>query len=270
MPKICIPETTYSKCPNPYTRLELLRVGRILRFFIFLNQPTRSQTDITRELITATIMHTISEIPPHHIYLKGKKDDCLFDNDDVLCYIYESELTSVMAKRISADITKQIKEKNKVCIDSIETTFLCHSIQLLGVSAIATCFISTDDVFWNHYALEDVISRPPFSHYIVETINDLTSLIINKYMPDLHKSVSKAQNLICTFLNSVENIDVCNNTCDLPRLLLSRQIHGFTRDSQRSLLIPLLHPLEENVKLNTKHFNGDNSDYSNDISSDEQ
>ncbi|CAL4231142.1 unnamed protein product [Meganyctiphanes norvegica] len=258
--------STYSKCPNPYTRLELLRVGRIFNVSL-----TRiSQTDITRKLISATVMRTISEIPPHHLYPSGKKDDSLFNNDDLHYYIYESQLSGVMGRYISADINKQIREKNKVSIDSIATKFLCHSIQLLAMSAITTGFISSSDVFWYDDAFHDVFSRPPFAHYIVETINDITALIIYKYRPRLHEFWSKAPNLIWTFVNSVKNIDVRNKNCDLPRLLLSRQIQGFTRGSQRSLLIPLLLPLEENVELNSKHDDDDNSDYSNDSGSDEQ
>ncbi|CAL4102366.1 unnamed protein product [Meganyctiphanes norvegica] len=257
--------STYSKCPNPYTRLELLRLGSI--FYIALTWA--NQTEITRELISVTIMRTISEIPPHHLYPSGKNDDILFNNDDLYYYIYESHLSRFMKNMIVADITKQIKEENKVLINSIETKFLCHTIQLLGMSAITTCYISSIDVFWYGDVLKDFISRPPFSHYIVESINDVTTLIINKYMPEVHEIWSKAPNLIWAFLNSVENIDVCNKTCDLPRLLLSRQIHGFRRSSQRSLLIPLLHPLQEYVKLN-QDWQEEVSDDNGDIGSDEQ
>ncbi|CAL4179007.1 unnamed protein product [Meganyctiphanes norvegica] len=248
--------STCSKCPNPYTRLELLRLGHI--FHISLTW--RDQSEVTRKLISATVMHTISEIPPHHLYPSGKNDDSLFNNDDLYYYIYESQLSGVMKKYIAADITKQIKEKNKIFIDSIETKYFCHSIKLLGMSAITTGIIRRHHVFWYGEMLQNFISLPPFSNYIVETINDVTALIINKYMPELHK------NLIWAFLNSVRNIDVCNKTCDLPRLLLSRQIHGFRRSSQRSLLIPLLHPLQEHIQLNQEQVNDDNSD----VGSDEQ
>ncbi|CAL4161986.1 unnamed protein product, partial [Meganyctiphanes norvegica] len=207
---------TYSKCPSPYTRLELLRLGHI--FYISLTW--RNQSETTRELISVTVMRTISEIPPHHLYPSGKMDDSLFNNDDLHYYMYESNLSGLMRHIILADITKQIREKNKVSIDCIATKFLCHSIQLFGMSAITTGFISSIYVFWYNDMLLDVISHPPFSHYIVEAINDVTALIINKYTPELHEIWSKAPNMIWAFLNSVRNIDVCNKTCDLPRLLL--------------------------------------------------
>jgi len=247
--------STPTKCPDPYIRLELFRLIRIFREEIF------GYLDWKR--ICATFMHIISEIQPHHLLPSGGEYEVMFRLAD-LKYIIEEcgQLDPNITKIISSDIIQQIKSKNISFVDSKETLFLCHCIQLIGVFVVLTnsttsprkqltqiteCCRVLNGTISNLVNCSDdlpgiilsdqfryVTSHLPFHHYLEETLHDLTSAIFKNNLSDNEKWV----HLIGMGHLNYFNQDISNKTFNF-RSLLDRQIQGFTLAHYRSCLTPM-------------------------------
>ncbi|CAL4187040.1 unnamed protein product [Meganyctiphanes norvegica] len=279
------------KCSNPYIRLELFRLIRIMRKWQ-LPHPTW-------EPMCGTFIDTICEINPHHMYSSGGNDEVLFGFTDIRYMFKYNE-------------SKIINE----CLDRHEARFPSNCIQLIGKFAVAAAFIS--DPFeqisrlrhlckflirmrhlvtigdqelqisdWAKFVsdlgqikksqLKYTVPKSQFRLYIVETVCALTAAIINSKGSDQNMaSIMDLRDSI------VQELNVCTNICDLPKLLLSRQIQGPKLVRQHSLLLNNLTQNYKNIpmnrvfdsKANVNHFNlmdvsdSDDSD-SDDIESDD-
>ncbi|CAL4059503.1 unnamed protein product, partial [Meganyctiphanes norvegica] len=237
------------KCTNPYIRLELFRLIRIMRKWQYPHPTCETMFD--------TFIHTMSEINPHHVYPSGGVDKVLFGFTD-LRYII-----------------KYNKEKNIIdCHDRNGSRFLSHCIQLIGKFAVTVGFISDlvkqinrirhlcNFLFelrelviigplepqiskwakWDQFRY--IVSSPPFRPYIVETLCDLTASIINC------KGSNRNMACIMDIRDSiVQELNVGTNIYDLPRLLMSRQIQGPKPVCQHSLLLNNLTQMYKNVPM---------------------
>ncbi|CAL4137257.1 unnamed protein product, partial [Meganyctiphanes norvegica] len=261
------------KCINPYIRLELFRLLRIMRKWLHPHP--------TWKPMCVTFIDTMSEINPHHMYVSGGDDEVLFGFTDLWFIIKHNQ------NRIFIDYR-----------DRMDTRFISHCIQLIGKFAVAAVFIS--DILEQISRLKHlclfliklrklvisdwaivvpirdqfryIITSPLFRPYIVETICDLTSAIINSKVND--------HNMACIMDlrdSIVQDLNVCTNICDLPRLLMSRQIQGPKPVHQHSLLLNNLTQMYKNVPMNrvfdsntdVNHFNIINVSNSNDSYADD-
>ncbi|CAL4216142.1 unnamed protein product [Meganyctiphanes norvegica] len=250
--------SAHEKCPNPYSRLKLFRIIRMIQ--CPLQDPDAAS--LNWEPVCAIFIHTINEIKPHHIYPSGNKKDNLFSVEDLTNIISKKETIKI----ISTNINAQICNNKEVFVDSKETRFISHCIQLIGVFAVLArslsdtfpyyerekikCYAAFNDNIGNLVYCADsepykyrnprewfryVVSRPPFHHYAIQTIRILIANFINKE----GMAVSEIPSL--EYLRDVaRDLGVCNKTCTLPRLLLYCQIHGSTLARQHTLLIPKL------------------------------
>ncbi|CAL4256943.1 unnamed protein product, partial [Meganyctiphanes norvegica] len=248
----------HTKCPNPYTRLKLFRILRLIKCHTF---------GLSWEPVCVMFIHTINEIKSHDLYPSSNMDESLFNVED---------LTNIISKRdtidfISTDIIEQIQNKNERFIDSKETRFTCNCIQLIGVFAVLArsisdpfkynkeirkCCVAFKD-YIDHlvYCIEFkpwrcreykprrtceewfryVVSISPFRHYAIQTVRVLIAIFINM------KEIGVDETLSLEFLRDVAgDLGVCNKTCDIPRRLYYRQIHGLKLAHQNTMFIPLL------------------------------
>ncbi|CAL4089316.1 unnamed protein product, partial [Meganyctiphanes norvegica] len=163
----------------------------------------------------------------------------------------------------STDITEQFNETKEIFIDDLETRFFLHCIQLLGVFAVMAESITdfVDQCCTFLYEFREAFSCPPLRHYVEETLRDIIGVITKHYRLDTLDVKDFAFRLLYHISVSAGSLEVCNKTCNLPRLLLSRQVQGFSRASQRSLLIPLLTPIRLNIQFkNTEYIPYDSDD----------
>ncbi|CAL4087928.1 unnamed protein product [Meganyctiphanes norvegica] len=248
-----------SKCPNPYVRLELFRLIRI-----FLD----TSRCLTWERICITFIQTIGEIQPHRLYASANVDWMPFGICDMQYIIIRCCLDGKSKNMISCNF---LVGNNK------ETNFITQTLKLITVFALMAGSITVPDDFikkgrviesymkqiracsdllkfigsmvaflgpkvrnksWK-YPYHSIVCRLPFHHYLTEAICDLSSAI-NK-------------NKVCkrsTILNMIEHnstiareLGVSTKTCDLPRILLYRQMQGSTKFvSQYSLLLRNISP----------------------------
>ncbi|CAL4117069.1 unnamed protein product [Meganyctiphanes norvegica] len=277
------------KCPNPYVRLELFRMVRIFRWNKSGNMSTIDWAllDDTYESICGTFIHTISEIQPHHLYPSDGEVELLFDFTDLrfIFYRYESNLDPTLQKLITGGINEQLNMNNKVDVDSEEARFIYHCIQLIGIFAVIANSIPHpmlhikmignlclflrhnigrlihsvdinlhDKTSWGQF--QHVLSCLPLNSYIIATIRDLRSAILNHKCT--YASYLPSASLATIIDNLARDLNVCTKSCDLPRLLMSRQVQGPTSVRQHALLANHLEPL---YIIISKTDNEDDYDY---------
>ncbi|CAL4166357.1 unnamed protein product [Meganyctiphanes norvegica] len=245
-----------SKCPNSYVRLGLFRLIRILLEESLYLPP------MPWECICATFIQTIVEIQPHRIYSNTNVDEMLFEVCDMHHMIRKCSIHGKLENIIS---------NNKVA-NNKETMFILHSLQLVRVFAIVAGSIADSKGFINKRRVQEifntqlnvccsvlnsigpmvtmnnpiigqsqgVICHPLFHPYFAETVCDLTSAIINNKVCETNPTLNPMG-----FIKYVaEELGVCTKTCDLPRLLLHRQMYGFNPlVRQHSLLLRYISPL---------------------------
>ncbi|CAL4169441.1 unnamed protein product [Meganyctiphanes norvegica] len=246
--------STHTKCPNPYIRLELFGLISVLWEAMNIN--------LIR--ISRTFIHTVGEIQPHHLYPSGNVDDVLFDLTDFDYIINHFFLFGDLKELISSYLLQQIN--NKLFVNSIETRFISHCIQLIGVFAVMAetipdpkeqffrirncCLVFRKAVgslvncgsllpglsYWKQFVY--IVSLPPFRNYVIETVRNLTEAIMNNKLNDLQKT----RHLIVARNTIAEDLGVCTKTLDLPKLLLSREEHGPNLVRQHSLLLRNVDP----------------------------
>ncbi|CAL4155026.1 unnamed protein product, partial [Meganyctiphanes norvegica] len=244
--------SSYSKCPNPYIRLKLFRIIRLFHC---------NATSLNWEPVCDIFIHTLSEIKPHHLYPSGDEDESLLSVDDLTIIIYKKDITNI----ISTDIISQIRNIKRVFGDSKEARFMTHYIQLIGIFSILAhsipdpfkykdeirrCYGAFRDfmdelVYCTNYdplrypnkRFRYVVSYPSFRHCATQTVCDLMVIFIN--MKVIEGYEARSLQFLC---DVAVDLGVCKKTrvCEVPRLLLYRQIHGSTLARQHTLLIPLL------------------------------
>ncbi|CAL4060331.1 unnamed protein product, partial [Meganyctiphanes norvegica] len=246
--------STHKKCPNPYSRLKLFRIIRMTQRYV---------TSLNWEPVCAMFIETINEIKPHHLYPSGDKDENVFSVDDLINIIAQKDTIEI----ISTGTIAQICNKNELFVDSKETRFISHCIQLIGIFVelarsipdhfhsiykieLRRCCHAFNDymghlitplLFCKEYKpwrsprewFQYFVSRPPFRHYAIQTVRILIAIFIDK------KVISESEIPSLEYLRDVAgDLGACNKSCELPRLLLYRQIHGSTLARQHTLLIP--------------------------------
>ena len=142
--------------------------------------------------------------------------------------------------------------------------FLVHCVQMIGVFAVTTVsnpdpkeqtnmlismlglfregianFVYSNNTFvspWMQF--RNLFSRPPFRCYAVEAVQDLTYAITNlKERSDI-KCHHKLYNFLLELRDVlISDLDVCSLACNLPSLMMSRQVHGPKHVHQHSLLL---------------------------------
>ena len=75
-----------------------------------------------------------------------------------------------------------------------------------------------------------LLSSSRFRHYAVEAVRNLTGAIIN----------SKRMDIMSIRDDLADDLNVCTNTSDLTKLLISRQIDGSSYIRQQALLLRYL------------------------------
>ncbi|CAL4089554.1 unnamed protein product [Meganyctiphanes norvegica] len=262
---------THNKCPNPYIRLELFRLIRIL---LSKKKENMSIDEweclcITLNCVCETFIHTISKIQPHHLYPSDGDDKVLFDFTDLrfIFNIYEVQMDEYLQKVISNGIIEYWKKDTELDVDSDEAGFIAHCIQLIGIFTVRAnsipdpvthmtmicylcnffkynlgklIFINGMKTPWDQF--QYVLSQLPFKPYITATINDLRSAVCNKCI---------YSGSIATRIDSIaQDLGVYTKTYDLPRLLFSRQVHGPTSVQRHALLTIHLSSLK--LRLSSK------------------
>ncbi|CAL4119312.1 unnamed protein product [Meganyctiphanes norvegica] len=280
--------STHLKCPNPYIRLEMFRLIRILLWNPSNKKSTEDQdrTCATLESICGTFIHTISEIQPHHFYPSYGVDKVMFNFTDLIRFIfdiYEVLLDKRLQKMISDGINKQLKKDNDVDVDSDEARFISHCIQLIGIFSIMPgvrlytiphisrisqlCGFFKNKIGRLIYGLDInqlhgktpwvqfryVLSLLPFNPYIIATICDLRAAMF-------HTKLRYAQSLATQLDSLAVDLDVCSKACDLPQLLLCRQLQGPRSVRQHALLAKKLEPLYFMLYRYTGNEDEDDSD----------
>ncbi|CAL4108260.1 unnamed protein product [Meganyctiphanes norvegica] len=265
----------HKKCPNPYLRLDLFRLIRIFRWNTSGNMSTkdRANLDDTYERVCSTFIHTIGEIQPLHLYPSGSEEKVLFSLAD-LSFIfdhYECNLNQKLQKIISNGIIEELMKHNTIDVESKEGKFISNCIQLIGIFMVKCGSISKlrmtsirdidfilnffkyqignliyykdfefllpGNIPWEQFRY--ILSHPSFRPHIMETICYLTSAIINnpcKYSTQLWP----VRDCIAG------DLGVCTKTSDLPKLLLSRQVHGPGHVHTHTLLLPDLRHMKPN------------------------
>ncbi|CAL4108259.1 unnamed protein product [Meganyctiphanes norvegica] len=268
---------THLQCPNPYIRLELFRLIRILLWRKNGNIPSDNWKRLcdTLRCVSKTFIHTISEIDPHYLYPSGGEYSVLFNFTD-LEFIFSRYRHNVTNNHLQKFITDGLIEQLKNCavdVDCVEARFILHCIQLIGIFTFTvdslpgqfreppiTMITNLCDFFKNHIGnLINHVDIPrleyintqwdqfrwvlqgflPFKPYITATICDLRSAMINNKC-----SIYSANIDTIGLIDSISlDLGVCSKTCDLPRLLLSRQVQGPTSVQQHALLARHREPL---------------------------
>ncbi|CAL4174832.1 unnamed protein product [Meganyctiphanes norvegica] len=274
--------STKSKCPNPYIRLELFRMIRLFQ---------KHYENRIWDRLTETLLDTISEIQPHFLNPNGDVGDILFgvnDLDYILSYCCGYGDLCGIKDNIFYDVDRYKKE----VVYSKETRFISNCIQLIGVFAVMAGSISDPgshitmikkcfSVFrtirnlvgapffvtikpgWNQ--IRYVLSLPEFHRYVIETVRDLTTAIINN---NTGRDIWKCMPLITERDDLTWDLDVYTKICDLPRLLLYRQGHGSMFGNQKFLLLRNL----QQFTVNNERFSVErisNENIANESSSDE-
>ncbi|CAL4062115.1 unnamed protein product [Meganyctiphanes norvegica] len=276
-------------CPNPYIRLELFRLIRVLCHSYSGNMSQKDWSDIddTLGLVCGTFIHTISEIQPQHLCPSGDEFwfEMLFGIID-LSFIfrrYAKFLKEKLQKIITDGILKQIQKNNSLDVESIEVMFISNCIQLIGTFTVM--YGSKPSIEHLNYLLnfflnnigsliysEDlsnelgntdplvqfsyVISHLPdaFHPCIIETVCDLTSAIFNYSIRDSDHQLHLRDRM-------AEGLGVCTNSWDLPGLLLSRQIHGPAQVRKHALLLRYSLPVYYEFESDSEDsYSGDNED----------
>ncbi|CAL4062119.1 unnamed protein product [Meganyctiphanes norvegica] len=278
-------------CPNPYIRLELFRLIRILCHSYSGNMTQKDWADIddTLLLVCDTFIHTISEIQPQHLCPSSDEFEILFGIID-LSFIfrrYAQFMKEKLQKNITDGILKQIQKNNSLDVESIEVKFISNCIQLIGTFTVMYgpktsiellnyllnfflhnigSLIYSED-FSNELGNTDplvqfsyVISHLPdaFHPCIIETVCDLTSAIFNYSIRDSDHQLHLRDRI-------AEGLGVCTNSCDLPGLLLNRQIHGPAHVRKHALLLRHSLPVYffmrmEDRKIENDEFESDSED----------
>ncbi|CAL4168148.1 unnamed protein product [Meganyctiphanes norvegica] len=264
-----------SKYPNPYIRLELFRLVRIFCSDILGNIPAIRDwmlLDDTYKSICRTFIHTISDINPHYLYPSDGEDEVLFDFTDLRFIFnrYENNVDHTLQKLITSGINEQLTMDNKVDVDSDEARFISHCIQLIGIFTVIANSIPSpilhmkmignlciflrhnigklihsfdinihDKTSWGQF--QCVLSGLPFNPYIIATIRNLRSALLNHKCT--YASWLPSASLATIVDNLARDLDVCTKSCDLPRLLMSRQVMGPKSVRQHALLARHLEPL---------------------------
>ncbi|CAL4060351.1 unnamed protein product [Meganyctiphanes norvegica] len=250
--------STHTKCPNPYSRLKLFRILRMIMGDAY---------ELSWEPVCAMFIHTINEIKPHDLYPISNKDESLFKVEDLTYLIFHRYTMNL----ISTNIIAQNQNKNESLVESKEIRFICNCIQLIEVFAVLARSISDPfkynkkiikccDAFkeyidrlvyciqsdpWIHREYKPrrspeewfryVVSSSPFRHYAIQTVHVLIAIIINMKKIDVNVT------WFLKFLwNVAGDLGVRNKTCEVPRGLFYHQIHGLTLTGQNTMLIPLL------------------------------
>ena len=230
-----------SNCPNPYIRLELFRLYRL--FKLRTDVPS-----ISKELCVNTFMETVSEIQPHLIHLDG---DVLFGITDLNYIFLDCGNVKLLRSFVSFDINKQLLKRKPIVVDSIETKFMLHCIQLIGIFATMAATITdpeeqaievhlciccfTEGIrnlvdcgdhfgmmpFWQQFSI--ITADEPLHQYVIKAIRELTSAINNLKQTDAVRTLMPFRDEILV------DLFTCSKTNVLPNLLLSRQIQGYGR-----------------------------------------
>ncbi|CAL4115982.1 unnamed protein product, partial [Meganyctiphanes norvegica] len=251
------------KCPNPYIRLELFRMLRIF------HKENRNWT--IWERISDTFIHTISQIQPHLLIVNGDVDGLLFGVNDLSYTINRccgfGNLYSMMKTNLVDLVTKYSEE----IVNTKETKFISHCIQLIGIFAAKTgsipgpgshvnkiqnCFsvfriirnlVNCGKALPGLYELGNnqvryVLSLPAFHHYIVKTFSSLTTAIINY---KTGRDIGNLRSLIIERNKLAYDLDVFTKNSDLPRLLSYRQVQGSMLVHQKVLMLRNLYTFSD-------------------------
>ncbi|CAL4166359.1 unnamed protein product [Meganyctiphanes norvegica] len=249
-----------SNCPNPYIRLELFRLIRI-----FLD----NSSNLAWHNICDTFIQTIGEIQPSRLYPSANMDEMLFGVCDMQ-YIFDMcGLCGKFKNIISTDIVDG---------NSKEARFITHCLQLLGVFSVLAGSLRVSESFQTNERVSDsyitqiracysvlrsiglrvttfqapilgkfslkklcqwIVCHPLFHLYVSETFCDLTSAIINNKVCNTYTTLY----LLDDRDSIAGELGVCTKTCDLPRLLMYREMQGSTRlVRQHSLLLRNISP----------------------------
>ncbi|CAL4062116.1 unnamed protein product [Meganyctiphanes norvegica] len=171
---------------------------------------------------------------------------------------YAYKFKGKLRNSITYGISKQLRKNGKVDVDSNEAKFIINCIQLIGVftvmdgpkpnirlidfllsffqdriGSLIYCDNGSKEMGntpWEQFSYVLSHQPDPFHHCIIETICDLTSAIFNN-------NCSNSTHLWPLRDRIAEDLGVCTNSCDLPGLLLSRQIHGPAQVRKHALLL---------------------------------
>ena len=268
-------------CPNPYIRLSLFHV-------IWLCNGHQYLKKMSRYNLCCSFIHTICDVKPHRIYPIGNVDDVVF-SAQLMEYIFVTlDAEKDLQQCVSEDLSKQIQDRVMQSQDTsqwIITTaleFAANCIQIIGVLANIAIHNPNPDL---QYELECcctvikkrigrlvkcyngipggkcwmqflyVFTNPQFSHFVVETVRDLSAAIVYYKRDDRQKDVMRRFDFIAN------DLDVCldpDSNYVFPSLLLSRQIHESQQQiKQNSLLLRRINHL---ILESEDETSGDESD----------
>ncbi|CAL4245352.1 unnamed protein product [Meganyctiphanes norvegica] len=259
----------HNKCPNPYLRLDLIRLIRVFHWSTLGNMFKRDRVNLNNgyERVCSTFIHTIGEIQPLDLYPSGSEDEVLFSLAD-LRFIFSSGCNDSrrLQKKISNGIIEELMKHNTIDVENKEGKFISNCIQLIGIFTVRGGsipkislieiilnffkyqignliyykdfeFLLPGNIPWEQF--QYILSHPSFHPHIIETVCYLTSAIINnpcKYSTQLWP----VRDCIAG------DLVVCTKTSDLPKLLLSRQLHGPGHVHTHVLLLPDLRLMKPN------------------------
>ncbi|CAL4087572.1 unnamed protein product [Meganyctiphanes norvegica] len=269
-----------NKCPNPYTRLELFRLVRILNQY---------STHLVWESISKVFIHTISEIQPHCIYTSADVNKVVFNVIDMeyiflKCYQHGHLKTNdlfanntfllncIQLIGVFADLTGSIKvpegllsyvNENYIVLNEVTDNYLIQISACVSVLKYIGFMVSFNALIPGSIPLHNHLRLLPLFHPdVAETFCDLTSAIINNKVCKTDTTL----NLIENRNRIAEELAVCTKTCDLPRLLMCRQIQGSSMlIHQHSLLLRNISPFSTHDSDGNLRGNESDRDDSSDV-----
>ncbi|CAL4076124.1 unnamed protein product [Meganyctiphanes norvegica] len=244
-----------NKCPNPYTRLELFRLVRIL---------CRFSIHVDLESLGKMFIHTISEIQPHCIHTSNDVNKVVFNVIDMEYIVIKCDqrgylndlfentsflLNCIQLIGVFADMTGSIKvpegllsyvNENYIVLNEVTDNYLTQIGACVSVLKSIGLMVSFHDLMPGGISSVNHLRLLPLFHpHVAETVCDVTSAIINNKVCKTDTML----NLIESRNGIAEELAVYTKTCDLPRLLMSRQIQGSSMIiRQHSLLLRNISP----------------------------
>ena len=211
--------SSQSNCPNPYLRLELFRLMRIaiIPFEIHL-----------RECVCETFICTICEIHPFHFYFSGDVGNRLFGVQD-----FEYFITQLKTER--EYMIYQDMPLRKVCFYNHTEKFICHLLQLVELYVRISTTMDEFNLCFNIFlAFCPIYDFPEFYSDAVDTYCELTAASLSICGSGLENTILLLEKRAANrFYPAIKD----NKTSDIPRLLLSRQIHGSKALRQHALVL---------------------------------